>query len=51
MKQIELSKGFFAKVDDADYDWLNQWNWHVNQKKKGLVRYAHRGESNGKGGL
>ena len=27
MKLIPLTKGFFAKVDDADFDWLNQWKW------------------------
>lgn len=27
MKLIPLTKGKFAKVDDADYDWLMQWKW------------------------
>lgn len=36
MKLIALSKNsknpllkekYFAQVDDADYEWLNQWNW------------------------
>lgn len=27
MKQIPLTRGKFAKVDDADFDWLNQWKW------------------------
>jgi hypothetical protein len=27
VKLIPLSRGLFAKVDDADFDWLNQWNW------------------------
>lgn len=27
MKQIPLSRGLFATVDDADFDWLNQWKW------------------------
>jgi len=26
-KKIPLSKGQFALVDEADFDWLNQWKW------------------------
>jgi hypothetical protein len=26
-KQIKLSKGKFAIVDDDNYEWLSQWNW------------------------
>ena len=29
MKQIPLSRGLFALVDDADYDWLSQWKWYA----------------------
>jgi hypothetical protein len=29
MKQITLTKGQFAIVDDEDYEWLSQWKWHV----------------------
>lgn len=31
-KQIPLTQGKFATVDAADYDWLNQFNWHVTMK-------------------
>ncbi len=29
MKEIPLTKGQVALVDDEDYDWLAQWDWHV----------------------
>lgn len=35
MKEITLTKGYTTMVDDSDYDWLNQFNWHVCVKKCG----------------
>ncbi len=29
-KQIPLTRGKFALVDDADFDWLMQWKWHFH---------------------
>jgi len=40
MKRIKLTQGQFAIVDDADYDWLNQWKWCAN--KMGENFYAIR---------
>jgi AP2 domain. len=50
MKEIELSKGYVALVDDDDYEWLMQWSWHFakgyavrNGKNRGDKQiYMHR---------
>lgn len=31
MKEIQLTKGYVALVDDEDYDWLIQWKWTYKQ--------------------
>jgi HNH endonuclease len=43
MKTISLTKGFSAIVDDADFEWLMQWEWHciVNKRNKYAVRSLH----------
>lgn len=43
MKQIPLTQGQFALVDDADYEWLNQWKWQYHKDKKSRTGYAVRG--------
>lgn len=40
MKEIPLNKGQVALVDDADFDWLNQWKWYANIR--GYTYYAVR---------
>lgn len=40
MKQIPLTQGLFAIVDDVDYELLNQWKWYAH--KNGRVFYATR---------
>ena len=30
MKEIELSQGYKAQVDDDDFEWLNQWKWSAD---------------------
>ena len=43
MKQIPLTQGKFALVDNEDYNWLNQWKWGAN--KGGNTYYAIRNSS------
>lgn len=40
MKQIKLTQGKFALVDDADFEWLNQWKWYC--EPHGKTFYAVR---------
>lgn len=39
MRQIPLTQGKYALVDDDDFDWLNQWKWSFSG-----TRYAWRGK-------
>lgn len=47
-RRIPLTKGQFALVDDADYDWLMQWKWcyaavgYAVSRIQGRVVYMHR---------
>lgn len=47
MKQIRLTKGLFALVNDYDFEWLNQWKWCASLESRGTKYYAIRRE-NGK---
>ena len=40
MKEIQLTQGKVALVDDSDFEYLNQFKWHVN--KQGNTYYVIR---------
>lgn len=42
MKQIPLSQGLFALVDDEDFEWLSRHKWHAHWDPKGGAFYAQR---------
>jgi len=35
VREIALTKGFVALVDEADYDWLSQWKWCFSGRRSG----------------
>jgi len=41
MKLITLTQGYFAKVDDKNYEWLNQWKWRINKIRKYCYACSH----------
>lgn len=48
MKEIKLKNGMVALVDDEDYEYLNQFKWHV--LKVGFTFYACRSTKSVNGG-
>jgi hypothetical protein len=47
MKKIQLTKGYEATVDDADFDELSKYNWHASpHRSKGSKEYRFYAERN-----
>lgn len=40
MKEIQLTQGQIALVDDEDYEYLSQWKWHAYYNKETKSFYA-----------
>jgi hypothetical protein len=47
MKEIKLTRGLFAKVDDEDYDFLMQWKWFALQCTRNTFTAARTDRTDG----
>lgn len=45
MKQIPLSKGYFALVDNEDFEWLSKYKWFVLTNYTNYKRPSYAGRS------
>ncbi len=42
MKKIELTKGYSTIVDDADFEYLNQWSWYFDNGYVARNKYCRK---------
>ena len=42
-REIPLTRGYKALVDESDYEWLNQYNWQVRFGSDGTPYASRRG--------
>jgi plasmid maintenance system killer protein len=47
VKEMRLTQGQVALVDDEDYEWLNQWKWQAKHDKSTKGYYAVRSKYEG----
>jgi len=49
MKLVPLTKGYFAKVDDEDYDYVMSWGpWHASEASPNMFYAVHSTRQKGK---
>lgn len=48
MKIIKSTNGYRIKVDNEDFEWLNQWRWQAVEAKNGKRRVRRQFRENGK---
>lgn len=46
-REIPLTQGKVALVDEADFEWLSQWKWYAKLKKSSGYFYARRNDKKG----